>query len=112
MMLVLHNQNHPTGARRLEFGVVLAVLCLMNPAPACTLPEGPARAVVSVIDGDTLLLDDQTKLRLGGGRSWREGTDEAELGLVVEQHRIAVDDRDDGAGGSFGQGAGGCHDRR
>ena len=66
MMLVLHNQNHPTGARRLEFGVVLAVLCLMSPAPACTLPEGPARAVVSVIDGDTLLLDDQTKLRLVG----------------------------------------------
>jgi micrococcal nuclease len=39
---------------------------LTPPAAACTLPQGPARAVVSVIDGDTLLLDDQTKLRLVG----------------------------------------------
>ena len=35
-------------------------------AHACSLPQGPARAVVSVIDGDTLLLDDQSKLRLVG----------------------------------------------
>ena len=45
-----------------------AVALLSRPAisPACTLPQGPARAVVSVIDGDTLLLDDQSKLRLVG----------------------------------------------
>lgn len=33
---------------------------------ACSLPEGAARAVVSVIDGDTLILDDHSKLRLIG----------------------------------------------
>lgn len=33
---------------------------------ACSLPEGPARAVVSVVDGDTLILDDHSKLRLIG----------------------------------------------
>lgn len=43
------------------------VLALINhPALACSLPEGPSRAVVAVIDGDTLLLDDRTKLRLVG----------------------------------------------
>ena len=43
---------------------MVALACCQ--ATACTLPEGPARAVVSVIDGDTLLLDDQSKLRLVG----------------------------------------------
>jgi len=38
----------------------------VSPAAACALPQGPARAVVEVIDGDTLLLDDQSKLRLVG----------------------------------------------
>jgi len=46
---------------------VLAAVCAMaNGASACDLPEGPIRTVVSVIDGDTLLLDDLTKLRLVG----------------------------------------------
>ncbi len=48
--------------------VMAAVVQLIEvqPALACSLPEGPARAVVAVIDGDTLLLDDQSKLRLIG----------------------------------------------
>jgi len=46
--------------------VACTALVLANPTAACTLPEGPARAVVSVIDGDTLVLDDQSKLRLVG----------------------------------------------
>jgi micrococcal nuclease len=46
---------------------VLALLLFAPPlALACSLPEGPARAVVSVIDGDTLILDDHNKLRLIG----------------------------------------------
>jgi micrococcal nuclease len=45
--------------------LTLNVLCL-PPATACSLPEGSARAVVSVIDGDTLILDDHSKLRLIG----------------------------------------------
>lgn len=46
--------------------LALAVTLSVHPALACSLPEGPARAVVAVIDGDTLLLDDQSKLRLVG----------------------------------------------
>ena len=46
--------------------LAVAATLLIRTAPACTLPQGPARAVVSVIDGDTLLLDDQSKLRLVG----------------------------------------------
>jgi len=51
---------------RLFFWLVILSGLTSTPASACTLPQGPARAVVSVIDGDTLLLDDQTKLRLTG----------------------------------------------
>lgn len=47
-------------------GALLFVFAFASPVSACTLPQGPARAVVLVIDGDTLLLDDQTKLRLTG----------------------------------------------
>jgi micrococcal nuclease len=47
--------------------LVLGLLALAPlPARACSLPEGSARAVVSVIDGDTLILDDHSKLRLIG----------------------------------------------
>ena len=48
--------------------IYLAVVIGLLPgvANACSLAEGAARAVVSVIDGDTLLLDDQSKLRLIG----------------------------------------------
>jgi micrococcal nuclease len=42
-------------------------LCLAGqPARPCSLPEDIVRAVVSVLDGDTLLLDDQSRLRLVG----------------------------------------------
>ena len=46
--------------------VILVLMVFGQPALACSLPEGAARAVVSVIDGDTLVLDDQSKLRLIG----------------------------------------------
>jgi micrococcal nuclease len=35
-------------------------------ALACSLAEGPIRSVVQVIDGDTVVLDDRTELRLVG----------------------------------------------
>jgi len=47
-------------------GCVQLVAVQLGVAHACSLPEGPARAVVSVIDGDTLVLDDHNKLRLIG----------------------------------------------
>ncbi len=49
--------------------LILAACALALPAApsrACSLPEGAARAVVSVLDGDTLVLDDHSKLRLIG----------------------------------------------
>lgn len=46
--------------------LAIGIAAVAQTASACTLPEGPARAVVAVIDGDTLLLDDQSKLRLVG----------------------------------------------
>ena len=51
---------------RRDIVAVAGLFIVATPAAACTLPQGPARAVVSVIDGDTLLLDDQSKLRLVG----------------------------------------------
>ncbi len=47
-------------------GLLLSLIVTATPAPACSLPEGPARAVISVVDGDTLVLDDRNKLRLIG----------------------------------------------
>jgi micrococcal nuclease len=46
--------------------LIVLLAALPPPTLACSLPEGPARAVVSVIDGDTLVLDDHNKLRLIG----------------------------------------------
>ena len=54
--------------RRFHLALLLAIIAATaaSATKACSLPDGPARAVVSVIDGDTLLLDDQSKLRLVG----------------------------------------------
>jgi endonuclease YncB( thermonuclease family) len=46
--------------------VAACALFVSRPGLSCSLPEGPVRAVVSVLDSETLLLDDQTKLRLVG----------------------------------------------
>lgn len=52
--------------RTILLNVAFGLAMFAGRTSACSLPEGPARAVVSVIDGDTLILDDHSKLRLIG----------------------------------------------
>jgi endonuclease YncB( thermonuclease family) len=50
---------------RSALGIALAITLTWR-ALACSLAEGPVRSVVQVIDGDTVVLDDRTELRLVG----------------------------------------------
>src|SRR5687767_4447225 len=59
---------------------VVAASSLAAPAISCTVPAGPTRSVARVIDGETLLLDDGTELRLVGALAPRAIDADAEAG--------------------------------
>lgn len=80
------------GAGRALGSAGLALVGMLVPAtaadaPRCVLERGPARAVVKVIDGETLALDDGSQVRLIGAlppRALDGGADEAAWPLAQE----------------------------